>query len=245
VGRFEFTETVAGTLRAILGESLLGVYLHGSGSMGGWSPERSDVDILAVAARPLTDSEKHAVSSALGALDVPGVGIEFSLVTHPSLGSISPKPAFELHVTTGPTAHVVDGAGHRGDPDLVLHYVVCRERGLAAFGPPPSDVFPDMPRRLVLAQLRDELEWAEEHAPPRYQVLNALRAWAYADDGRLLSKLEGAEWAIERERFAALARAAMAAQSGGPEPDDPGGIRQLTEAAVSALRLADANLGRD
>jgi streptomycin 3"-adenylyltransferase len=40
-------------LRAQLGGGLAGAYLHGSAVLGGWHPERSDVDVLAVCAAPV------------------------------------------------------------------------------------------------------------------------------------------------------------------------------------------------
>ena len=60
---------------------------------------------------------------------------------------------------------VVDGHGHPGDPDLVLHFAICRALGFT--------VFAHVPHRLVMARLADELTWAVEHAPPAYAVLNA------------------------------------------------------------------------
>ncbi|MEP6871250.1 MAG: hypothetical protein ABI939_05305 [Anaerolineaceae bacterium] len=147
-----YCDAVAIVLRSVLGESLSGVYLHGSGAMGGWEAELSDVDLLAVADRPPTAGEKQAVASALAstALRAPGVGLEFSLVYKPSFEPLTSKPPFELHVTTGDAFKVVDGALHPGDSDLVMHYAVCRARGLAIIGPGPRTMLPDVPRRMLL-----------------------------------------------------------------------------------------------
>src|SRR4029453_5431677 len=38
-----YPATVAAGLTRVLGPALVGLYLHGSAAMGGWSPERSDV----------------------------------------------------------------------------------------------------------------------------------------------------------------------------------------------------------
>ncbi|HSO52950.1 MAG TPA: hypothetical protein VL330_09415, partial [Actinomycetes bacterium] len=48
-----YPAAVAAGLTRVLGPALVGVYLHGSGALGGWSAERSDVDLLGVVARPL------------------------------------------------------------------------------------------------------------------------------------------------------------------------------------------------
>ena len=212
-----YCDAVAIMLRSVLGESLSGVYLHGSGAMGGWVAEFSDVDLLAVADRPLTAGEKEAVVSALSstALQAPGVGLEFSLVYNSSFELLTSKPPFELHITTGDDSKVVDGARHPGDSDLVMHYAVCRARGLAIFGPVPRMALPDVPRRMLLAAFADEVVWGLEHAQPRYAVLNACRAWAFAQEGRLLSKVEGGSWAIEFGVEVEAIRTALAAQRGG------------------------------
>ena len=44
--------------RALLGENLTGVYLHGSAAMGCYNPRRSDLDLLLVVERGLTDAVK-------------------------------------------------------------------------------------------------------------------------------------------------------------------------------------------
>ena len=67
-----YPAAVAAGLTGVLGPALIGVYLHGSGALGGWSPERSDVDLLGVVARPLERRAKREISSRLN---------------HPSLGS--------------------------------------------------------------------------------------------------------------------------------------------------------------
>ena len=48
---------VVDCLRAVVGEALVGAYLHGSAVLGGLRPH-SDLDVLAVTARPATDAEK-------------------------------------------------------------------------------------------------------------------------------------------------------------------------------------------
>ena len=54
---------------------------------------------------------------------------------------------------------------------------------------------------LPLATERDrltELRWGAERAPGEYAVLNACRAWRFAVDGALVSKIEGGQWALGR-----------------------------------------------
>ena len=46
--------------RQILGENLVGVYLHGSAVMGCFNPAKSDLDFIVVIAHPMTDETKRA-----------------------------------------------------------------------------------------------------------------------------------------------------------------------------------------
>ncbi|WP_158578700.1 aminoglycoside adenylyltransferase domain-containing protein [Spongiactinospora rosea] len=193
---------VASAMGAVLGGRLVGVYLHGSAVLGGFDARRSDVDILVVCESPIAADERSAAAEALGddRLPCPAHGLELSIVTLPVARNPTARPAFELHVTTAPDdTKVVDGHGHEGDPDLVLGFAVCRQAGrLLGPGRPASEVFGRVPGELVLAQLRDELRWGTEHAVGEYAVLNACRAWRFAVDRVLVSKVDGGLWALDR-----------------------------------------------
>ena len=126
---------------------------------------------------------------------------------------------------------VVDGHGHPGDLDLVLHFAVCHALG---YGP-----FAEVPPSLVLTQVADELGWAAEHNPSEYAVLNACRAWRYAVDGALVSKVDGGRWAERRltgsERT--LVRDALALQSGRETaPLDPDVVRTFVRRLQDVIR---------
>jgi hypothetical protein len=143
-----YVEQAATRLAGVLGGQLVGNYLHGSAVLGGFTRARSDIDLLAVTASALTGNLKRQLAVALShtALPCPAVGLELSVVTHATALAPVPTPPFELHLATatGPhgTAKVVDGRGHPGDPDLLLHFAVCRDHGRQlGHGPPPPAVF--------------------------------------------------------------------------------------------------------
>jgi streptomycin 3"-adenylyltransferase len=215
-----FTKDVTRRLQGALGDALLGVYVHGSAAMDAFVYPTSDIDMLAVTTRELTDEERRRVGEVLLDPDMPcpGAGLELTVVTDESLNIPSQSPAFELHVCTVPESRkFVDGRGHPGDPDLVLHYAVCRGRGVARFGPPPEEVFPLIDRAWVLEAMLDELAWAYEHATPAYTILNACRAVQYADTGELTSKFEGARWMIEQRKRPMIVQIALREHRGRPK----------------------------
>jgi Domain of unknown function (DUF4111) len=193
---------VASATAAASGSQLAGVYLHGSAVLGGFDARRSDVDILAVCDGPMTSAQQRAVADALSEqrLSCPGHGLEFSMVTLQVAQHPVAEPAFELHLTTAPEdTKVIDGHQCGGDPDLVLHFAVCRRAGrLIGPGLPAAEVFGPVPGDLVVAQLAAELRWGAEHTPDEYAVLNACRAWRFAVDGALVSKIDGGQWALGR-----------------------------------------------
>lgn len=53
-------------------------------------------------------------------------------------------------------------------------------------------------RPAVLQALADELDWGLAHGPAPYALLNACRALVYLSEGRLVAKLTGAAWALDR-----------------------------------------------
>ncbi len=221
-----YLAALTGEVADVVGDRLVGAYPHGSLLLGGYRPSRSDIDVVVVVEDPLSVDEQAAIGARLAhdALPCPAIGLELSVVTRAVAAAPSARPPFELHVTTAAQDRkVVDGHGHPGDLDLVLHFAVCH-----ALGCPP---FAEVPAALVLAQVSDELTWAMEHVPDEYAVLNACRALRYATDGALVSKVAGGEWASDRfsgdER--ALVRAALARQTeADPWADlDPAEVRRL------------------
>lgn len=97
-----------------------------------------------------------------------------------------------LHINSGQNRVQLGTRG--GDPDLLAHYAVAREAGIALIGPDPKDVIGLTDSRQLLHYLCSELQWGVDHADQRYAVLNACRACAYASTGRLMSKIDGAIW---------------------------------------------------
>lgn len=215
---------VATGLTRVLGPGLVGLYLHGSAALGGWSAELSDVDLLGVVARPLDQRVKRVVAARLlhPALACPAErGLELSLVTAAVAADPPPRPPFELHVTTAPPepASNLGGPGAT-DPDLLLYFAVCRRSGLAVTGAPPERVFAEPPRDWLLQRAASQLRWALRHGSFAYRVLNACRAWRLLEDGVLCSKVEGGRWARRRLADPALVDAALAAQRGlAPMPE--------------------------
>ena len=214
----EAAREVGSALADALGEDLEAVYLHGSGVLGGFRWDRSDLDILALSRTALSDRQFRQVVRALAPLAYPANGLECSLMTageasQPEL----PVPRFQLHQTTDGwdrAGKVVDGRTRGGDPDLILHLAVCRALGVAIVGPPPRASLAVIPEETILSAMRDEVDWAREHAALEYLVLTSARAWLFVETHRIASKVEAGEWAAERYGEPGVIVASLARQRG-------------------------------
>lgn len=123
-----------------LGGELVGVYLHGSGALGGYVAGRSDLDIAAVCERRLAAEEKRLIATLLSheRLACPATSLEFFLITRDAAQSFEPSSLYELNLDTGRNNHDV-----RADPSeqpahwFLLDLAVCRQQGIALYGPLP------------------------------------------------------------------------------------------------------------
>lgn len=74
--------SITSAAKDILGDALRGVYLHGSLAMGCFNPEKSDIDLLLVINREMTDAQKRRFMEIVVELNAraPKKGLELSVV---------------------------------------------------------------------------------------------------------------------------------------------------------------------
>ena len=196
----EYATRLSDQLLSALDGEVCAIYLHGSAVLGGWRAGVSDVDVLAVVPHQLgPDAAGVFASAALATASAcPGTGLEISAVTRAEAAAPRPPWRFVAHVAAAQhgEGRVVLGESHPGDPDLILHYAVCRAAGWPVIGPPAAGVIGPVPRPVVLEALGHELAWGLEQAPAPYALLNACRALLYLQDRRLVAKTTGGRWAV-------------------------------------------------
>ena len=200
----EFTEQT----KQLLGDNLVGVYLHGSAVMGCFNPERSDLDLIIVVREPIPDEIKRAYMDMVLRCHAagPAKGIEMSVVRRAVCKPFVYPTPYELHFSIGhlawyredPEDYVREMQGT--DEDLAAHFTILYRRGRRLCGAPIREVFAQVPKRDYLASIWYDIADAEaditEH--PLYVTLNLPRVLAYAEEGLVLSKKEGGEWALDR-----------------------------------------------
>ena len=84
------------------------------------------------------------------------------------------------------------------DKDLAAHFTIINKRGRCLYGAPIEEVFARVPRRDYMDSIWFDVENAEEEITEytMYLTLNLARVLAYKEEGLVLSKKEGGEWAL-------------------------------------------------
>jgi predicted nucleotidyltransferase len=199
-------ERLAERLQAALGDNLIGVYLHGSMALGAFNPQLSDLDVLAVARRRTSDDEKREVVGILAGASENPAPVEFHLLASGDLQPWRHPSPFDFHYgdiwRDALQDDLADALARQGDtdPDLAAHITVVRSCGVGLLGPPPEDVFPQVPWEDYADSLMRDLRWVREteRPAPVYRVLSPARVWATLATGEIHSKETGGAWALER-----------------------------------------------
>jgi Domain of unknown function (DUF4111) len=189
-------------LEAALERELVGIWLFGSAALGDFDPRRSDLDVQAVARSRLPMTARRALAAELShdSLPCPARGLELVLYAREDLHRLR-GPVFQLNLNTG--EGIEPRLEFEPDPSewfwFALDVAIGREHGLALAGPGPAEVFPVPSDNVVARAALAALDWFWRNDRDGVAtVLAACRAWAWASDGRWLSKTEAGEWAARR-----------------------------------------------
>ncbi|MET9022811.1 aminoglycoside adenylyltransferase domain-containing protein [Actinopolymorpha sp. NPDC004070] len=236
-----FGDQVADALTRTLGPDLVGAYFVGSVALGGYVPGESDIDIAAVSGAALTDSQRRSVASAVveASAGCPARGVEFTLYRREIAGSPPSGADFEVNANGGPRMPTAVHLDASAEPGFwyVLDRAIAHRSGLAISGPPAREVFADVPRDTLLEAMYRSMAWHRAHEKATlYSVLNACRAWRFAEEDVLGSKLEGAAWARARWPDSGTIDAAVALRRGENAVLDASAVDALLSAVAARLR---------
>ena len=210
-----------GQSKDILKDNLVGVYLHGSLAMGCFNPKRSDIDLIIVVNEPLSAPIKREYLEMVVEHDAngPAKGIEMSIVLENVCKPFVYPTPFELHFSKGhldwykedPDEYIREMNGT--DKDLAAHFTIINKRGKCLYGPSIKEVFGEVPSSDYMDSIWYDVENAKKEITkyPMYLTLNLARVLAYKEEGLVLSKKEGGEWAIDKlpEEYHLLVQAAL------------------------------------
>ena len=195
-------------VRNVLGDTALGAYLYGSAVAGGLRPE-SDLDLLVVSGRSLTDDERAAIIKRLlpisGRAAVGGRArsIELSVVARPGLIPWRYPPAIELQYGDCMRAELERGElpeWPRSDPDVAILVETARRAAVPLFSAPIAALTEPVPRGDLVRAMVDSIPLLmpgiEEGDDRRNGFLTLARIWTTLATGEIRPKDEAASWAL-------------------------------------------------
>jgi hypothetical protein len=192
-GARDLAATIAAAAEQAFGINVRSVILHGSLTLGGYVPGRSDVDLLVVVQERLRDEEVAALVRALGECEA-RTRVDLRVATAAVAAAPVVAPPMEAFVELRPGAPPAAQLRHPGETDLLVEFSVCRQHGLALVGAPPLSVIGEVPLDRVLEVADGYLarwESLTTDAPhAELMVLTACRIWHLAETGKHSSKAE-------------------------------------------------------
>ena len=188
-------------MQEILRENLVGIYLHGSIAQNAFRWNVSDVDfLLVVQSEPFDDVKRQLLDATLRLSEIaPPKGLEWSVVTQSDCLHVSHPVPFCLHYSivhrqrylTSPEEYIQNMKGRDGD--LAAYFAVVRQCGIVLYGKAIEDVFVPVPQDFVMDSFRQNV--IDDDTTDG--ILNHCRYEAYLHNGVMLSKIDGALWALK------------------------------------------------
>ncbi len=189
----------------MLGADAVGAYVFGSAVLGGLKPH-SDLDVLAVAARPSTREERQRLVDRL--LAISGQDgrrrLELTIVVESDVRPWRYPPSFDFQY-----GDWLRQEFERGDlepwpskqsPDLatLLTMVLLADRPL--LGPPPAAILDPVPREDLVRAMADGLDTLllDVDTDTANVVLTLARIWTTLATGEIRSKDAAADWVLGR-----------------------------------------------
>lgn len=199
----EILDFIVERYKDILGENLVGIYLHGSLAMGCYTAA-SDIDFIALVKESIDIAAKKAIiKSIIHLKDLPEKGIEMSVVLDKYAKEFVYPTPFELHYSDAHKDKYISDCnyicGGYADKDLAAHFTMIKHKGICLYGKRIEEAFNDIPARYYIDSIRSDVENAREDIIGNtvYITLNLCRVLYYIRENVISSKLEAGNWAKE------------------------------------------------
>ena len=189
----------------ILGDTVLGIYLHGSGAGEALKPA-SDLDVLVVTSRSLDRLERHALVAGLLPISGPRAdgrrSLELTVVVQSQIRPWRYPPQADF--LSGDWRRADIEANGPPQPGVMPNLAVEIPQVLASrntvSGPDPEVLLDPVP---VSDTVRGSLDavpslLSDLHEDTRNVVLTLCRIWATVATGQVMSKDAAAMWALSR-----------------------------------------------
>lgn len=203
----DILEELTNQVKEIIGDNLVGIYLHGSLALGDFDPATSDIDFMVVVNNSLDDQTvekiKQMHQSLIEGENEWGKKLEGSYLTVEQLKSAEPPFDPRPYINEKNFYSAAD-YGY----EWVLEKYVVREKGVVLSGPDPKEIIDRVEVDEVIAAVK--IMFAENWLPiltnskkletewyQPYTILTLCRMMYTVEKGKIGSKREAAEWAIK------------------------------------------------
>ena len=213
-------------IKRILEDQLVGVYLYGSLVCGDFEPGISDIDLVVVMRRELSDlsfAALHDLHQQIVA-DYPAWDnrLELAYISRTALRSFRSRSSTIGIISPGEPFHRIQ-AGE----DWLISWYALRQEGVALQGPAIDSLIDSISLADYLVAIREHVEHFRASAQKdqvkpalAYIVLTVARGSCTLHEGEQISKLKAAAWAKQRyPQWSALIESAIAWRAN-PNCDD-------------------------
>lgn len=198
----EQRQAVVRLVDEVIGPGALGAYLHGSAVHGGLKPA-SDLDILVVSERSLTDRERRTLVDGLFPISGPGAGARSIELTVVVQGQVRPWrfPPIGDFLYGDWLRDEIRASGPPQPapmPDLAIVIALVLDGNHPLTGPPPAELLDLVPRADLVRASVSGIPGLLEDLPgdARNVVLTFARIWGTLASGEIMSKDAAADWAL-------------------------------------------------
>ncbi|MCL2833239.1 MAG: DUF4111 domain-containing protein [Treponema sp.] len=184
-----------------LGNSLIGIYIHGSIALESFNEQTSDIDLLIISERRIPRGERLLLAAKIIDIDHRPSPLEMSAIKDSDLKPWKHPARCQFHYSGAWTAkykqmlsdlaagcftknNIVDT--DFPDPDITCHVRLAKQCGVCVYGPPPAQVFPGVPE----ADFWDSLTYDINES----DISTLGRVLSYKHEKKILSKQQSAVW---------------------------------------------------
>jgi streptomycin 3"-adenylyltransferase len=197
----DFLKETFTNVHSILRDNLVGIHLYGSLAMGCFNPKSSDMDIILVVKKRLSNEQKRSVIEYLKGIGSKDKRIELSIVREIVVRNPQYPLMVDLHFE-----YWREVFENEKDKEILSNLYTTRKRGFCVWGKQIGDVFSEIPAEYHLMSVIEDLEHTRKYLhdnpksigydPAVYWILGSCRILAFIREGKLLSKLEGGRWGL-------------------------------------------------
>lgn len=188
-------------VQSIIHDNLIGLYLHGSLAMDCYNSRSSDIDIIVVAGKSLSEEQRRRVIEHLKGVCSKGRRIELSIVCQEAIRNPRYPMIVDLHFEYW--GNIFENGR---DKEILSNLYTTKERGFCVWGAPIENVFSEISAEYHLKSVMEDIQHTRKYLHEKqqllgydvtvYWILGSCRILAFIREQKVLSKLEGGQWGI-------------------------------------------------